>query len=149
MITFRNVTTHDIELILPMMQEFYAIDQYPFDYKVAENLFYTFLSDKNLGTSWIIEQDHIPVGYVILTHIFSFEYQGKIAFIDELFIQEKIRGKGIGTKTLLFVQEQAALKGLKLLYLEMESHNVAAEKLYRANHFSTHHRQLMKYIPKP
>ncbi len=85
------------------------------------------------------------VGYVILTFVFSFEYQGRIAFIDELYLKETARGKGIGAKTLQFIKEQIPKLSLKLLYLEVEHHNENAQKLYLANDFEIHNRKLLKY----
>ncbi|WP_396177548.1 GNAT family N-acetyltransferase [Flavobacterium sp.] len=149
MIEFQALKETDIETVVVMMQEFYAIDHYPFNSEVAKKLFHTFISDKNLGNCWIIKCNGAFVGYVILTYIFSFEYQGKIAFLDELYVNENARGKGIGQEAIAFVQNQALLKDLKLIYLEIESHNIVAKKLYLSRDFIIHNRQIMKYIPKP
>jgi ribosomal protein S18 acetylase RimI-like enzyme len=85
------------------------------------------------------------VGYVILTFVFSFEYQGKIAFLDELYLSEEARGKGIGKETIRFIQSESSKLGLKLTYLEVEPHNENAEKLYLASGFENHNRKLLKY----
>lgn len=134
-----------IEIITQMMSDFYAIDNYPMDRDVAKNLFHEFISNENLGKAWLIYWDNEVVGYVILTYIFSFEYGGKIAFIDELYLIESARGKGIGTNTIQFIKSEIPKLSLKLLYLEVEIHNESAQKLYIANDFTIHHRKLMKY----
>ena len=85
------------------------------------------------------------VGYVILTFIFSFEYQGKIAFLDELYLTKQARGKGIGSQTVSFVKDKSTELGLKLIYLEIENHNQNAQKLYIANGFELHNRKLMAH----
>ncbi len=128
------------------MEEFYHIDNYPFDSKISEELFKQFLADENLGKAWLILHKNEIVGYVILTYVFSFEYQGKIAFLDELYIRENARGKGIGKETISFIQQEAAKLSLKMIYLEVETHNDAAQKLYIANDFAIHKRKIMKYI---
>lgn len=145
MTTFKPLEIADIEVITQMMQDFYAIDNYPIDIEVAKNLFQEFITNEHLGKSWLIYSENEIVGYIILTFIFSFEYGGKIAFVDELFIKETARGKGIGKEAIQFIQREVPKLSLKLLYLEVEPHNENAQKLYLAHDFVIHNRKLMKY----
>ena len=145
MTTFKPLEIADIEVITQMMQDFYAIDNYPMDVEVAKTLFQEFISNEHLGKSWLIYSENEIVGYIILTFIFSFEYGGKIAFVDELFIKETARGKGFGKEAIQFIQAEVPKLSLKLLYLEVEPHNENAQKLYLAHDFELHNRKLMKY----
>ena len=145
MTTFKPLEISDISIITQMTQDFYAIDNYPMDVEVAKNLFQEFISNEHLGKSWLIYSENEIVGYIILTFIFSFEYGGKIAFLDELFIKETARGKGIGKEAIQFIQREVPKLSLKLLYLEVEPHNENAQKLYLAHDFELHNRKLMKY----
>ena len=145
MTTFKPLEIIDISTITQMMQDFYAIDNYPMDVEVAKTLFQEFISNEHLGKSWLIYSENEIVGYIILTFIFSFEYGGKIAFVDELFIKETARGKGIGKEAIQFIQREVPKLSLKLLYLEVEPHNENAQKLYLAHDFELHNRKLMKY----
>ncbi len=148
MITFKEISNSDIDILVSMMKDFYAIDNYPIDVEVSKKLFVTFIADENLGKAWLIYSDNNIVGYVILTFLFNFEYKGRIAFIDELYLSERARGKGTGTKTIAFIQSQADKLLLKLLYLEVEHHNANAQKLYLAAGFENHNRKLMRYKPE-
>ena len=145
MTTFKPLEISDIEVITQMMQDFYAIDNYPMDVEVAKKLFQEFISNEHLGKSWLIYSENEIAGYIILTFIFSFEYGGKIAFVDELFIKETARGKEIGKEAIQFIQREVPKLSLKLLYLEVEPHNENAQKLYLAHDFVIHNRKLMKY----
>ena len=145
MTTFKPLEISDISIITQMTQDFYAIDNYPMDVEVAKKLFQEFISNEHLGKSWLIYSENEIVGYIILTFIFSFEYGGKIAFVDELFIKENARGKGIGKEAIQFIQKEVPKLSLKLLYLEVEPHNENAQKLYLAHDFEFHNRKLMKY----
>jgi ribosomal protein S18 acetylase RimI-like enzyme len=149
MTTFKLLKTSDIDTILPMMQEFYAIDGYPIDVEVSRKLFGEFIADAKLGRAWLVYFDDEIVGYVILTFVFSFEYKGTIAFLDELYLNEKSRGKGIGKQVVDFIHQEAIALSLKIIYLEVEGHNEAAQKLYLAKDFAIHNRKLMKLVPKP
>lgn len=145
MTTFKPLEIGDISIITYMMQDFYAIDNYPIDIEVAKQLFQQFIADKSLGKAWLIHHHDAIVGYVILTFVFSFEYKGRIAFLDELYLKENSRGKGIGKRTIHFVKEQASQLNVKLVYLEVENHNENAQKLYIASGFETHNRKILKH----
>ncbi|ESU29466.1 GCN5-like N-acetyltransferase [Flavobacterium limnosediminis JC2902] len=144
--TFKTLTLSDIDTIVPLMQEFYAIDNYPINIEKSKVLFKEFIENKHLGRAWLIYHNNTNVGYVILTFVFSFEYGGTIAFLDELYLSENARGKGIGKKAIQFIQTEALKLKLKTIYLEAEEHNENAQKLYLACDFTIHHRKIMKYI---
>ena len=147
MIQFKSLQKSDIEIVTKMMQDFYAIDNYPIDIETSKKLFHEFITDENLGKCWLIYHEEEIVGYVILTFTFSFEYKGRIAFLDELYLKETTRGKGIGKITIDFIKEQATVLNVKLIYLEVENHNEKAQKLYLANDFEIHNRKILKHKP--
>jgi ribosomal protein S18 acetylase RimI-like enzyme len=143
--TYKPLTSTDIDAIVVMMQDFYAIDGYPMAVDASKKLFAEFLMDGNLGKAWLISSGETIAGYVILTFVFSFEYGGRIAFLDELYIKDEMRGKGIGKQTIAFVQEEARKAHVKTVYLEIEPHNEKAQQLYQASGFKIHKRKLMQY----
>lgn len=145
MTQFQPLEKKDRDIALCLMSEFYAIDHYPFDALVAEKLFEEFIENENLGRCWLLFQDKKPVGYLILTFVFSFEYQGKIAFLDELYLQPKAQGQGIGKNAIAFAKAFCQKNNLQLIYLEVEAHNEKAQQLYLKNGFVNHNRKLMKY----
>ncbi|THD31777.1 MAG: GNAT family N-acetyltransferase [Flavobacterium johnsoniae] len=130
------------------MQKFYSIDNYPIDIAISKALFLEFIENPHLGKAWLIYSDEEIVGYIILTFVFSFEYKGTIAFLDELYISDKARGKGIGKKALDFIHQEALSLSLKIIYLEIENHNEIAQKLYLSKDFVVHNRSLMKLTLK-
>ncbi|MEC4050361.1 GNAT family N-acetyltransferase [Flavobacterium sp. SUN046] len=145
MTRFKLLEASQIALATQLMQEFYAIDHYPIDPEVTKTLFEVFINNEQLGRIWLIYSNEEVVGYVMLNFLFSFEFQGRIAFMDELYLKESARGKGLGQQAVQFIKEQAKLLGVKLIYLEVENHNEKAQKLYLANDFVTHHRKLLKH----
>ena len=145
MITFQNLQKSQIDSIVSMMQDFYAIDNYPIHIEESKQLFKTFIANPNLGKAWLVYQDEEVVGYVILTFIFSFEYKGILAFLDELFIKNQHQGKGFGKQVVQFIQQESSQLNVKMLYLEVEEHNENAQKLYLAHDFVTHNRKILKH----
>ncbi|KGO92144.1 GCN5 family acetyltransferase [Flavobacterium subsaxonicum WB 4.1-42 = DSM 21790] len=130
------------------MQEFYAIDNYPIDAAVSKGLFLEFIENDSLGRGWVIVHNGKSAGYIILTFVFSFEYQGRIAFLDELFVSPEARGAGLGKLALDFIAEEAKALSIKIIYLEIEPHNEAARKLYLSNNYTVHKRGLMRLVTK-
>lgn len=144
--TFSEIAAKHIDTVVQMMADFYAIDNYPFDVAVAKGLLTEFLKNKSLGMGWLILDGDSPVGYVIVTFVFSFEYKGRIAFLDELFISPEARGKGFGKQAVDFIAEEAKKNSVKIIYLEVEHHNEAAKSLYLSKNYTLHNRGLMKLV---
>jgi len=143
---FKPFESADAPAVITMMQEFYAIDGYPIDAAVSKGLFFEFIENDSLGRGWVILCDGKPVAYVVLTFVFSFEYQGRIAFLDELFVSTEARGAGVGKLALDFVAEEAKALSIKIIYLEIEPHNEAARKLYLSKNYTVHKRGLMRLV---
>jgi diamine N-acetyltransferase len=76
----------DVSTILPLMRQFYAIDQYPFDELSAGTALTDMVRDSSLGRVWLLYNKDKAVGYLVITFGYSLEYHGRDAFIDELFI---------------------------------------------------------------
>ena len=146
MITFKNLEIIDIPTFIGLMQEFYAIDHYLIDAIETTKLLEIFIANKNLGQAYLIYNNELIVGYVIMTFVFSFEYKGILAFLDELYIKEIARKQGIGTKTIEFIKQEAKNSNVKIMYLEVENHNQNAQKLYIAHDFEFHARKIMKFV---
>ena len=148
MISFVALNSTQIPEIIKLMQQFYTSENYPFDIEIATTLIHQFIKNENLGKAYLIFNNDEIVGYVILTFVFSFEYKGKIAFVDELFIKPNFQGQDIGKKTMAFLKTESIKLSLKLLYLEVENNNIIAQKLYLSQDFTFHDRKIMKYYQK-
>ncbi|MDH5828577.1 GNAT family N-acetyltransferase [Sphingobacterium faecium] len=148
MLTFEKLTHNNIDTIVAMMQDFYAIDGYDIDPVVSRENFEIFLKDKNLGQSWLIKENDLVLGYIIVVYFFSFEFKGRVALLDELYISADARGKGLGKKAVQFIKEYVQEVGCKLVLLEVEPHNLPAQKLYENQGFDFHPRNIMRYSIK-
>lgn len=129
-IRFLLATKEVISEILEMMSEFYASYNYPFDRSGTEKNLLLFISDFNLGRVWTIYLENRIIGYIVLAFGFSFERNGRDAFIDEFFIKKEFRQKGIGRQTMEFVEREARNLGVNAIHLEVEKYNQVGMKLY-------------------
>ncbi len=142
-ISYKIATTADTEILVQFMREYCAFDHLPFEEQPRRASLSLFLDNASLGRLWLILRDEVPVGYLILTLGFSFEYGGYDAFIDEVYIREEHRGGGIGRQALAFAEEECRRLGVRALHLEVEHQNVNALVLYRKVGFVDHERYLL------
>lgn len=143
MTQFKKISHTDIPVLIELMTDFYAIDGYPIDSAITHKNFETFITNENLGQCFLITYNNKIAGYILLNYLFSFEFGGTIAFLDELYIDPNFQGKGLGKIAVEFAQQFAVEKNLKILFLEVELHNERAIELYKKFDFKPHHRNLM------
>lgn len=142
-ITFKIANNGDIPLLLDLMKSFYALEGYPLEHDIAGKVLLKLINDPSLGYVWLINDQEKAVGYVVLTFGFSLEYHGRDAFIDEIFIIENYRNRGIGKKTLVFIDEMCLKNGVNAIHLEVKRKNENARILYKKSDFQDRGRFLM------
>jgi len=121
--------------ILVMMEDFYQMFDYPFEKEKARKNLHAFIHDQGLGRLWIIRLDEEIIGYAALPFGFSFGYGGRHAVLDEFYLIELSRGKGIGKKVLEMILDEAKKMNLTRIHLEVEKDNLAAKGLYKNQGF--------------
>lgn len=144
-VTFRLAISEDEPALLRMMRGLAEQEPgaYFFNEPVVSGALRRFLADRDLGEAWIFLDSETPVGYIILTFGFSFEFHGRDAFIDELFVEPPYRRQGIGGRAMQFIAERAHSCGVNAIHLEVDEGNTAAEELYRRAGYADHSRYLM------
>jgi ribosomal protein S18 acetylase RimI-like enzyme len=136
-------TANDIPTLLDFMEQFYVIDGYPFYKEKTQQSLIDFFSSAEQGVIWLIYDDNTAIGYFILALVYNFEHGGRNAFLDEFYLTDACRGKGIGKIVMSFLDEQAKKMNIKALHLEVEQHNTGALELYKKFHFKEGGRLLM------
>ena len=133
-ITFLPLTRPDIDYVVACMAQLYVWGGYDEarQRKGLENL----TEAPDHGGTWIIQVDGRNAGYIVLTACYSLEFYGRYGLLDELFVDEQWRGKGVGTKALAFAEEWSRNRGFRALRLEVSHANPGALRLYRRFGFS-------------
>ncbi|MBK8502620.1 MAG: GNAT family N-acetyltransferase [Saprospiraceae bacterium] len=132
-----------IQVLLDMMSDFNALYDYPFNRSLVRELLQVFLNDSSLGRLWLITLDDQIIGYLVVAFGFSFEYHGRDALIDELYIEEKHRGQGLGSEVLDQAFALVAELQIKVIHLEVEPENLQGTKLYQRHGFRSKGRNLL------
>lgn len=144
-VVFRIAAREDEQALLRMMRSLAEQEPgaYFFDEPAVREVLRKFLTSPELGRVWVFLDGEIPVGYVVLTFGYSFEYHGRDSFIDELYIEPQYRRQGIGRRALEFVEERAHDLGVNAIHLEVDQGNAPAADLYRRAGYDDHARFLM------
>lgn len=150
-VTFRPAAMADQEALLRMMRNLAEQEPGPyfFDEPAVREALRKFLASPDLGQSWVFFEGKTPVGYIVLTFGYSFEYHGRDSFIDELYIEPQYRRQGIGRRAMQFVEERARELGVNAIHLEVDQGNDRAAELYRRTGYLDHSRFLRTKWLKP
>jgi diamine N-acetyltransferase len=150
-VIFRPAQIADEAALLRMMRNLAESEPGPyfFDEPVVREALSKFIADANLGQAWIFLEGPTPIGYIVLTFGYSFEFHGRDAFIDELYVEPRFRRRGIARLAMQFVEERAREFGVNAIHLEVDEGNTAAEELYRRAGYRDHSRYLMTRWLKP
>ena len=89
------------------MEKYYDYDRHDFDRKNARRALRRLLADSTLGRVFLAADKNQVIGYLAPAIGYSLGYYGRDAFVDEFFILEKYRGKGLGSKMLAHAEKAA------------------------------------------
>jgi GNAT superfamily N-acetyltransferase len=138
-------TDADADVVLRMMETFCGLFDYPFDRTIRQNLIRQVLENPALGSLWLVEVEGKPVGYAALTYGFAYEFGGKTALVDELFIEEGHRGAGLGRRVLESLQKAVDELGVSVIHLQTEKYNPRAKQLYESAGFVDQNRSTLTW----
>ena len=144
--TIRPATPVDLDTMLSLMSAFYDHFGYPHDPATQQRLVREFMANPQYGTLYLIQDAGQPIGYLALTYGFTLEFNGRDAFVDEFFVLEPYRNRGIGRYALEFMQQQAAALGLVALHLQTEAYNGRAKELYTSLGFTDKQRSTLTWL---
>lgn len=136
--SFRVAAEADGEQLLQFMRDYYAFDGHGFDEAKARVALTALLRNEGLGRAWMILDGETPVGYVVICFGYSLEWLGRDAFVDEIYLLESFRGRGWGTRTMAFVENEARALGVRALHLGVVEGNARAIHVYRKVGFQEH-----------
>lgn len=145
----RAARVEDVPALVALMAEFYEEGGYPLPREAAARTFTALLDDPRLGRVWVVEVDHVPTGYVVLTFGFSMEYGGLRGFVDDFFVRSSARGRGLGRVALETVKDTCRELGVRALLVEAAPAGHPARRLYTRAGFGESGRVLLSQALAP
>lgn len=144
----RRAGPFDLAALEPLAAAFHGHEGIPSTPEHRQRALGELLADPRLGAVILACADAGEVaGYGVLCLGFSVEFGGRDAFVDELYVRDAWRGRGVGVALLGRLEQEARAAGVVALHLEA-SHGNPAHALYRRLGFADHARHLMtKALP--
>lgn len=131
----RQASSKEIPILLGFIKSYYKLESIVFfEDKVYKALF-ELINSNNIGRVWLIYLNNKAIGYIVLCFSYSLVSFGQDGMIDEFYIDDEYRKKGIGTQILNIVMKNSKRLGLNCLYLEISKNNIAAQTLYEKLNF--------------
>ena len=97
------------------------------------------------GAVWLIGPRMAPVGYVAVSFGWSIELGGLDGVLDEFWIREAVRGRGMGSEAMMALLKALQGAGVVGLSLEVAHGNDKAQRLYARAGFERRDYQFMTW----
>ncbi|MCF3594689.1 GNAT family N-acetyltransferase [Rhodobacteraceae bacterium LMO-12] len=127
----------DLEKLLPLVAAFHAFMGIEQSDQARRAALMPLLEGTPHGVAYLVGPRVSPVGYIVVSFGYSVELGGLDGFIDEFFIREKVRRRGMGSEVLLTLLPALESHGVKALHLEVGRDNASARRLYERAGFKS------------
>ena len=133
----REAVGSDVDRILPLMEAYWAFEQVPrFESGRIRRQLEHFLCTPKFGQAWIAEEGERVIAYAVAAYVYSFEYGGSMAELDELFVEEGSRGRGLGRALIATACEALERQGCVAVQLQVADWNEAGQRFYDREGFA-------------
>lgn len=129
-VTARRAIEDDAPLIMDMMVDFNRLEHIPWTRERGEAPLRELLRRADIGQIGILEDGREVAGYFVMTYGYDLEWNGRDAFLTELYLHEAARGRGLGRAALAAVEAAALTAGARALHLMVRVDNGPALRLY-------------------
>lgn len=127
-IRIRNSEKTDIPLIYRMILEFAIFQQTPEKVKVTTDQMY---DNADAFRCFVAENDNGDlIGYACYYYAY-YSWTGKVLYLDDLYVKEAYRGKGVGQSFLNALIEEAKSSGCKKMRWQVSRWNEKAIRFYK------------------
>ena len=134
MLTFRDITAADRDIVIPMVVDFYHSDavDHEVPVEIMERAFAA-CADPNepLLRGVLVCDGEEVVGYAYITFCYSAEVGGRCVFIEEIFLKEQFRGMGLGKEIMVWMERE--YPEVRRFRLEVTQVNKQAIRLYEGS----------------
>lgn len=130
MSSLRLATMDDLDRLMPLVAGFHAQAGIEQDNDTRQRALTPLLEGSPHGAIWMIGPRVAPVGYIAVSFGWSIEFGGLDAFLDEFFVRERVRGRGMGSEALASLVRALSEQGVGAMHLEVDQSNDSARNLY-------------------
>jgi len=130
--TVSLATSEHVSLLLGMMEDFNRIEQIEWTRQRCEPALRHLLESVDLGVVGLLVEDETEavLGYFVLTWGYDLEFNGRDAFLTELYLMPEARGRGLSRPFLGRIEAIAREHGVHALNLMVRPEHPAPYRLY-------------------
>lgn len=133
-------TPDDLHRLEPMVAAYHAVEGIGSTSDHRRAALTPLLEGSPHGAVYLIGPRRAPVGYIAVTFGWSIELGGMDGFIDEIFIRDGVRGRGMGSEVLSALLPRLADAGVKAMHLEVAHTKTRARAFYERHGFTPRER---------
>lgn len=124
----REATERDLKMVYQLLREFSVFIKTPEKFTITLD---DFISHKNIYRCVVVIDDNKIVGFATYFNVF-YSWSGKAIYLDDLYVLETYRGKGIGTKLITKVIEAAKVEKCVKIKWQVSKWNSKAIEFYKS-----------------
>jgi GNAT superfamily N-acetyltransferase len=130
-LVIRNTEHGDLELLTNLMYK-YVVDFYQRPKPPVEKMHHLIetLLEQNKGIQFIAEQDGEPLGFATLYFSFSTTKADKITIMNDLYVVEEARGKGVAQQLFKACENYTKENGCASMSWVTAADNKRAQRFY-------------------
>jgi GNAT superfamily N-acetyltransferase len=133
----RQAQLPDVPVLCTLVRQYWRFEKIAgFDEQRVGALLSLMLAEPRHGSLWLAVEGEVAVGYLIAVHLLSLEKGGAVAEIDEFYVSESHRGKGIGAAMLAAAEQSLLQRGFRNVALQLGRTNQAARDFYSARGYA-------------
>jgi ribosomal protein S18 acetylase RimI-like enzyme len=108
-----------------------------FEQRRITHLLQAFIAQPACCRCWIVASNDSICAYLLVAYVFSLEFGGTIAEIDELYVIEEQRSSGVGSRLVQYAISEMKQAGIVHLQLQVGTANRSARAFYERLGFTT------------
>lgn len=125
----RQATLHDLEQLVPLFDGYRQFYGQPSDIEAANSFLHQrFINNESIV--FIAVEDSQAIGFAQLYPIFSSVSLKNAWLLNDLFVHQSARKKGVATALLKAAEEHGRQTGARWMLLETAHDNIKAQSLY-------------------
>jgi ribosomal protein S18 acetylase RimI-like enzyme len=134
-LTVSVATVSDLPALVDMMVDFNALEMIPWSPETGRAALERLVGDATLGVVGIARDGAALAGYFVLTWGYDLEWNGRDAFLTELYLKAGQRGQGQARALLGEIERIAQRHGAGVMHLMVRPENEVARRLYETSGF--------------